>query len=218
MDAKIKAWLEQDFYTSLDRIESHARLLHHAKFHAEHRGMAWGMALHAFRERLIRKEELRYRAELRQAERDRRELYHLVKCLLDYPPMSAVLRAEFQKGKHMSEMESESAPLESPLSPEERRELDLIERELKQEVIKAGDVGPLSKAAREWLARNRDTPTDTVSRAEPEGKKWGTPDLVTREEIKARVAYLVHLREAALEAAAARKAAGKAKRGAKTVG
>jgi hypothetical protein len=86
------------------------------------------------------------------------------------------------------------------------------------EVIKAGDVGPLSKAAREWLARNRDTPTDTVSHAEPEGKKWGTPDLVTREEIKARVAYLVNLREAALEAAAARKAAGKAKRGAKMVG
>jgi hypothetical protein len=33
---------------------------------------------------------------------------------------------------HPAEMESESAPLESPLSPEERRELDLIERELKQ--------------------------------------------------------------------------------------
>jgi acyl-CoA reductase-like NAD-dependent aldehyde dehydrogenase len=85
------------------------------------------------------------------------------------------------------------------------------------EAIKAGDVGPLSKAACEWLGRNHDTP-ETVSRAEPEGKKWATPDLVTREEIHARVAYLVRLREAALEAAAAWKAAGKAKRGAKMVG
>jgi hypothetical protein len=84
------------------------------------------------------------------------------------------------------------------------------------EAIKAGNVGPLSKAVREWLGRNRDAPT--VSLAEPEGKKWATPDLVTREEIHARVAYLVRLREAALEAAAARKAAGKAKRGAKMVG
>jgi hypothetical protein len=63
-----------------------------------------------------------------------------------------------------------------------------------------------------------ETPTDTVSRAEPEGKKWGTPDLVTQEEIKARVAYLVHLCEAALEAAAARKAVDKAKCGTKMVG
>jgi hypothetical protein len=91
-------------------------------------------------------------------------------------------------------------------------------RRVFSEVIRAGDVGPLSKAAREWLGRNRQTFADQVTRAEPEGKKWTTPDLVTREEIHARVEYLVRRREAALEAVAAKKAASKAKRGGKIVG
>ncbi|KAJ7909359.1 hypothetical protein B0H13DRAFT_2330407 [Mycena leptocephala] len=100
-----------------------------------------------------------------------------------------------------------SEPLHSSLSAEDQRELDLLERELKREVLEVGEVGPLSKAARDWLGRNRSP--NLLAEAE---SKWASPDLVTREQIQARVAYLVGLRKAALDAVAARKAASKAKR------
>ncbi|KAF7354530.1 hypothetical protein MSAN_01365400 [Mycena sanguinolenta] len=98
------------------------------------------------------------------------------------------------------------------LSVEERRELDLFERELKREVIQAGDVGPISKAAQEWLnhfttpARGSDQSVATKDLVPP--KK----DLVTPEQRKARLAYLVGLREAAKKAEAERTAARKARR------
>ncbi|KAJ6488186.1 hypothetical protein C8R47DRAFT_1213648 [Mycena vitilis] len=106
-------------------------------------------------------------------------------------------------------LETQKAEAETEMSPEERRELDLVERELKREVLQVGPVGPISKAAREWLQRNQVTPQ--AAQTPPEAKVWG-PDLVTPEEIRKRVEDLVRRREMLVQAAAARKAASKKKR------
>ncbi|KAJ6449873.1 hypothetical protein C8R45DRAFT_1114429 [Mycena sanguinolenta] len=91
------------------------------------------------------------------------------------------------------------------LSADEIRNLDLFERELKREVITAGNVGPISNAAWEWLNHY------TVG-AKAANKTAPSPDLVTPEKRKARVEYLLKLRAAARQAAADRKAASKARR------
>ncbi|KAJ6494503.1 hypothetical protein C8R45DRAFT_927681 [Mycena sanguinolenta] len=95
----------------------------------------------------------------------------------------------------------------STLSEEERRALSAeenLELDLFEQVINAGDVGPISKAAREWLnhyAVVTDTPNPTAPR----------PDLATPQQIKARVEYLLQLRAAGKKAAADRRAVIKAR-------
>ncbi|KAJ7928224.1 hypothetical protein B0H13DRAFT_1860665 [Mycena leptocephala] len=172
----------------LDEMErAHQALLQRTvrRGQVEDRGLAMCMRT----QRLIHREHVRYRAERKRAEIE--ISVYLLEAIHTYtnPAMSD--------------------PVHSPLSAEDQRELDLLERELKREVLEVGEVCPLSKAAREWLGRNRSPNLSLMAEAE---SKWASPDLVTREQITARVAHLVGLRKAALDAVAARKAASKAKR------
>ncbi|KAJ6490989.1 hypothetical protein C8R45DRAFT_1096524 [Mycena sanguinolenta] len=89
------------------------------------------------------------------------------------------------------------------LSVEENLELDLFEQ-----AIRAGDVGPISKAAQEWLNHFATKSAKTPAPDTPALR----PDLTTPEERKARVEYLLKLRAAAKQAAFDRKAASKARR------
>ncbi|KAJ6478366.1 hypothetical protein C8R45DRAFT_934135 [Mycena sanguinolenta] len=93
--------------------------------------------------------------------------------------------------------------------PQEQREPDLPQKRMQitdargTEVIPAGVIGPISKAAQEWL-NHYTAPAHRANQSAP--KK----DLVTSEQREQRVAYLVSLREAAKKAEAERKAARKA--------
>ncbi|KAJ6448831.1 hypothetical protein C8R45DRAFT_947749 [Mycena sanguinolenta] len=81
------------------------------------------------------------------------------------------------------------------------------------EVIRAGDVGPISKAAQEWLNHFATNSAKTPAPDTPALR----PDLTTPEERKARVEHLLKLRAAAKQAVSDRKAAMTAERSAECV-
>ncbi|KAJ7113447.1 hypothetical protein C8R44DRAFT_741050 [Mycena epipterygia] len=88
---------------------------------------------------------------------------------------------------------AESVPTTKINDEEEggQEECELKERELKREVLRVGEQGPISNAARAWLMRSR----GPVQIAEGPVLL----DLVTEEERKARVEVIVQLRARALE-------------------
>jgi hypothetical protein len=63
-----------------------------------------------------------------------------------------------------------------------------------EEVLTLGPLGPISKAAQEWLSRNVDQVMTLL-----ETREAGVVDLVTKEEIKARVERLLKIRAEGLE-------------------
>ena len=71
-----------------------------------------------------------------------------------------------------------------------------------EEVLTLGPVGPISKAAQEWLSRNVDQVITLLKTRESE-----VADLVTKEEIKARVDRVLQIRADGLEREAALKRA-----------
>ncbi|KAJ7429011.1 hypothetical protein B0H11DRAFT_1946399 [Mycena galericulata] len=93
----------------------------------------------------------------------------------------------------------ESSP-ERDMSAAERKQRDEDELKLKQEVIDLGPTGPISKAARDWLHRNK-----AVADALLE-KLGATPDLVTPEQRRERVEQALKWRQVGLDKEAARRA------------
>ncbi|KAJ6629005.1 hypothetical protein B0H10DRAFT_2208949 [Mycena sp. CBHHK59/15] len=83
-----------------------------------------------------------------------------------------------------------------------KEELDAEELELKREVLTIGPLGPISKAAQAWLSRNVGQVMTLLKTRESE-----VADLVTKEEIKARVDQLLKIRADGLEREAALKRA-----------